>query len=193
MKILKLGIAAASLLLASAQALAFTPPFHIALNPYTGTATIQSSGSCIVKRTFVGAQQGRIDDVNNNQVGYGIVADGDILALEVDYEQVYDFKDSKTENEIQSYYEDMASDETIAAIESFSKGLGCSIKVMVSSIKSRETYTITPSKNLDQYTLQYPFSGITHYEPTVVKGTKTYKKTKNFSGKITFKGDRPLG
>ena len=55
MKMLKIVIAAAALALASAQVMAFTPPYHIDGAAYTGKATIQSSGGCSVKETFVGA------------------------------------------------------------------------------------------------------------------------------------------
>lgn len=193
MKMLKIIMAAASLVLASAQALAFTPPYHINGAAYVGKAAIQSSGGCSVKETFVDAQYGDIYDSTDAYVGWGMVsANGQILVVEEDYTKAYAFSDSATNNTVDSWYEDMASSDTIAAIESFAKPAGCSIARMVSGSKSRETKTVTISKGLDQYVLQYTFSGFTVFEPDLVKGTKTYKKTKNFSGKITFKGTRPL-
>jgi hypothetical protein len=193
MKMLKTVIAAASLVLISAQALAFTPPYHISGAAYTGKATIQSSGGCSVKETFVDAQYGGILDDTNTYVGWGMVsANGQILVVENDYSKSYYFYDSATNNSVTVYYEDMTSQFTVEAIQSFAKPAGCTIRNIVPGAKSNETYTVTVSKGLDQISLQYIFSGFTEFAPTVVKGTKSYDKTKNFSGKITFKGARPL-
>ena len=193
MKMLKIIIAAASLVLASAQALAFTPPYHINGAAYVGKAAIQSSGSCSVKETFVDAQYGNIYDDTNTLVGWGMIsANGQILVVENSYNQSYNFTDSATGNYVNVYYEDMTTQFTVDAIQSFAKPAGCSIDNIVPGAKSNETYTVTVSKGLDQISLQYIFSGFTEFEPDLVKGTKTYKKTKTFSGKITFKGTRPL-
>jgi hypothetical protein len=193
MKILKIVIAAASLILASAQALAFTPPYHIDGAPYTGKAIIQSSGGCSVKETFVDAQYGNIYDDTNAFVGWGMIsANGQILVVENTYRKSYEFDDSATGNSVDVYYEDMTTEATVEAIESFAKPAGCTIENIVPGAKSTETYTKTVSKGLEQLSLQYIFSGFTVFEPDLVKGTKTYKKTKTFSGKITFKGTRPL-
>ena len=193
MKMLKTVIAAASLVLISAQALAFTPPYHISGAAYTGKATIQSSGGCSVKETFVDAQYGDILDDTNTYVGWGMVsANGQILVVENDYSKSYYFYDSATNNSVTVYYEDMTTEHTVQAIQSFAKPAGCTIDTIVPGAKSNETYTVTTSKGLGQISLQYIFSGFTVFEPTVVKGTKSYEKTKTFSGKITFKGTRPL-
>lgn len=193
MNIVKISIAAASLLLVSAQAMAlvFTPPYHNQ-GGWTGKGAVQSSGSCSVKETFVDAQYGSIYDDTNAYVGWGMVSNGQILVLEQDSDQTYTYDDTATGDSGISYFEDMATQTTMDAIESFAKPAGCSILQMVSGAKSRETGTVKVSKGLDQYTLQYTFGGVTDYELPVVKGTKTYKKTKSFSGKITFKGTRPL-
>ena len=193
MKMLKIVIAAAALALASTQVMAFDPPYHINGAAYTGKATIQSSGGCSVKETFVDAQYGDIYDNVNAYVGWGMVSDnGQILVVENSYRKSYEFDDTATGNSVDVYYEDMTTEPTMEAIQSFAKPAGCTIENIVPGAKSNETYTVTVSKGLDQISLQYIFSGFTAFEPDLVKGTKTYKKTKTFSGKITFKGTRPL-
>ncbi|MCC7516030.1 MAG: hypothetical protein IT470_01685, partial [Pseudomonadales bacterium] len=73
-------IASAALVFASAQASAFTPPYHINNNGTTilGTATFKSGGGCKVPgKKFVNAQYGSIQDSTNANVGSGVIsADG---------------------------------------------------------------------------------------------------------------------
>lgn len=77
MKTLK-TLAIAALAFASAQALAWTPPYHISGTTILGTATFKSSGGCKVpSKKFVNAQFGSIQDSTNASVGQGVIsADG---------------------------------------------------------------------------------------------------------------------
>jgi hypothetical protein len=68
------ALAAASLVLASAQAMAFTPPYHINGTPLIGAATFKSSGACkVAPKKFANAQFGSIYDSTNASVGTGVI------------------------------------------------------------------------------------------------------------------------
>lgn len=92
MKLVK-TLAAASLVLASAQAMAFTPPYHISGTPIIGAATFKSSGACkVAPKKFANAQYGSILDSTNASVGTGVIdATGNaVLAVANNsYPQVY--------------------------------------------------------------------------------------------------------
>jgi hypothetical protein len=187
MNMLKTGLLAALIALSASAAQAFTPPYHIN-SPATGKATIQSSGSCKIKQTYEGAQWGVVFDSTDAQVGYGIIsASGELLAVLSDYETISSAYDTATGKGNDVYFEDLDSSETIATIESLA---GCTVRELISSAKTKGTYTYDPSKNKNDFSLVYPFNGIS---PTLdtVKGTKSTYKAQTFSGKITFKGSYP--
>ena len=87
------ALLATSLVLASAQAMAFTPPYHISGTPIIGAATFKSSGACkVAPKKFANAQYGTILDSTNANVGSGVIdATGNaVLAVANNaYPQVY--------------------------------------------------------------------------------------------------------
>ncbi|HSC74741.1 MAG TPA: hypothetical protein VLB90_00725 [Pseudomonadales bacterium] len=189
MKMAKMGILAAAIAMSAsvAQAVTPTPPYHVT-NGYTGKATLQSAGGCKAKVVYENAQYGSVYDSLDSYIGWGMVADGEVVVIEEGYKKVSSFSDTVTKKDVDSYYENMASAETQSTIESLA---GCSIGVLIFSTKSVETYTVDPAKSLDGYEALFPFNGITGMT-TEVKGTKTYEKSLKFNGKVMFKGSRPL-
>jgi hypothetical protein len=188
MNMVKTGLLAALIAFSASAAQAFTPPYHIDF-PATGKATIQSSGSCKIKQTYEGAQWGIVKDSTDADVGYGIIsADGDLLAVLSDYETISGAYDTATNKGNDVYFEDLDSSETIAKIQSLG---GCTVYELISSAKTKGTYTYNPPK-ADSFSLVYPFNGISPTLDTTV-GTKSTYKAQTFSGKITFKGSYPVG
>lgn len=188
MNMVKTGLLAALIALSASAAQAFTPPYHID-NAAIGKATIQSSGSCKIKATYEGAKWGIVKDSTDADVGYGIIsADGDLLAVLSDYETISGAYDTATSKGNDVYFEDLDSSETIAKIQSLG---GCTVYELISSAKTKGTYTYDPSKNKNDFSLVYPFNGISPTLDTTV-GTKSTYKAQTFSGKITFKGSYPL-
>lgn len=86
-------LAATTLTLAAANAMAFTPPYHINGTAILGTATFKSAGGCkVAPKKFANAQFGSIRDSLNANVGQGVIsADGNaILAVaNSSYPQIY--------------------------------------------------------------------------------------------------------
>ena len=105
-----------------------------------------------------------------------------------DYETISGAYDSATSKGNDVYFEDMDSSETIAKIQSLG---GCTVYELISSAKTKGTYTYNPPK-ADSFSLVYPFNGISPTLDTTV-GTKSTYKAQTFSGKITFKGSYPVG
>ena len=190
MKMVKMSILAAAIVLSASAAQAATPPYHInaSADYYVGKGIVQFAGGCKTKAVYENAQYGQVLDSTDAYVGWGMVANGEIVVLEENYHYFSGFADSVTLKTIDTYYENMASAETIAAVES---AAGCDVGALISSASSKETYTVYPAKSLDGYVAQFPFTGFTAY--TTVKkdnNTKTYYKSQKIIGKITFKGSK---
>ena len=189
MNMVKTGLLAALIAFSASAAQAFTPPYHID-NAATGKATIQSSGSCKIKETYEGAQWGEVSDSTDAYVGFGIIsATGELLAVLSDYETISGAYDTATGKGNDVYFEDLDSSATVGTIESLA---GCTVYELISSAKTKGTYTYDPSKNKNDFSLVYPFNGISP-TLTTVNGTKSTDKAQTFSGKITFKGSYPVG
>lgn len=186
MKMLKIGIAAASLLLASAQTLAMPiPTYHVA-DGFTGTATIQSSGGCKSKVIYQNASLGTILDSGDVEIGFGLVSEaGNILSLENDGSLISSINDNVTGESTASIFEDMASSETIDTVATNS---ACSIDTMVANPNSK---MVIKSKGATaSISLKFNFSGYIT-DVSSVKGNKTIRTGKKYSGTVTFKYSSP--
>lgn len=183
MNIVKKGFLTALIAL-FASVIQAAPPYHIN-NAATGVATIQSSGSCQTKMTYQGAQWGVVYDSMNVNQGWGIItATGDLLALLSDYAYISGEENNVSDKSTAIYFEDLDSEATIGTIESLA---GCTVDELISSAKSKGIYVTDESKLKDDFSLVYPFNGISP-SLEIVNGAKTIDKAQTFSGKITFKG-----
>ena len=187
MKIVKTSIMAAVIALSASLAQAFDAPYYV-LDGYIGTATIQSSGSCKFKETYVDAQWGQIVDVHGAPVGVGLISfDNELLAAYDTVTSAYIsgyFSPGKSQNV--SYY-NLARSETVGKISALG---GCEIIRLISSAKSKGTLNHDESKP-DSFALTYFFNGISP-AMLVTKGAKDTYKPQTFSGKITFKSTAPF-
>lgn len=185
--IMKTGISlAAALAVSSAHAIGFVPPFHID-GPYTGKLVIQSSGSCKIKQTYENAQWGQVYDSNNANVGWGLItADGELLGVLSDFEDISGFSDKEKGVGQDVYFEDLDSEYTMKTLSELGS---CTINELISGAKTRGVYNYADNKN--EFAMRYYFNGISPMVEST-KGSRVINSPQLFSGKITFKGNGPL-
>lgn len=191
MKVTK-AIVAASIVLASAQAMAFTPPYHTNGTTYVGTATFKSSGGCKVPaKKFENAQYGMIQDSTNAAVGEGVIdaSGNNLLAIHnpsIPYSYSNIFQD--TNGPVVKVKYGMISFVGPYTLEYLANQSGC-IPAFAWAVPG-STFEINqdvPKQRAD-FILKQKFVGYTSYSPEcVVKDTKTTCNAKKFTGGITFK------
>lgn len=196
MKFIK-TLAAASLVLASAQAMAFTPPYHISGTPIIGAATFKSSGACkVAPKKFANAKYGTIQDSTNATVGQGVIdATGNaVLAVaNSSYPQVYTKLFQDTNNLVfdMKFMLSFIDNNVLAYIAAQSGCVPGGIWTLPSSYYEMKQKGSGPGATVD-LSIKQSFTGNLYpTEPGSCKeepvGVLKCKLTK-FSGGMTFKG-----
>lgn len=192
-------IASAALVFASAQASAFTPPYHINGTTILGTATFKSGGGCKVpSKKFVNAQYGSIQDSTNASVGSGVISADGMAILAVSNSAAYPsmytkyFSDTVAQKAAYtlaaSYIDDNVLDYIVAQSGCASMGIWTAPTSTVSMKQEGSGSGAVIDLALKQSFSGYlaPQIGTTCAQP--VPTTTTCKGLKKFSGGMTFKG-----
>jgi hypothetical protein len=186
------ALAAASLVLASAQAMAFTPPYHINGTPIIGAATFKSSGACkVASKKFANAQYGAVYDSTNASVGTGVIdASGNKLLAVINstvpayYSMVFQDATPGKEKIQQRYMISFVGNATVQYIASES---GCSPLLAWANPASYFDIKQDAATAKVSYALKQSFVGLSDLSPLcVAKGAKQTCKGNKFSGGFTF-------
>ncbi|HSC74742.1 MAG TPA: hypothetical protein VLB90_00730 [Pseudomonadales bacterium] len=192
-------LAAISLVFAAAQAMAFTPPYHISGTAVTGTATFKSSGGCKVAPTkFTNAQFGSILDSTNASVGTGIMsADGAVVLGVLSSSpapgirsQFQDTDPASQRIKLDIMYS-MVSGPLVTYLTGES---GCNLLSLWPSPTSSVSEDVDFAKGVLTLSVKQAFVGTSGTEPDncVTKDTKTTCKLDKVSGGFTFKGESAI-
>lgn len=188
MKMVKMSVMAAAIALSTSATQALDAPYSVD-GGYTGTATLKVSGGCKASLTYANARYGEVYDAFDDYVGWGLVtASGQLVTLERDSSIISSIHDTVTGSGTAVYFEDMGSNETLAAIAAIA---GCNIDSIVSNLSARDSYKTDVAKGTQTASLQYSFGGYTTWV-LETKGSKQYLTGKKYTGKVTFKATRPL-
>ena len=186
------ALAAASLVLASAQAMAFTPPYHINGTPLVGAATFKSSGTCKVSpKKFANAQFGSVYDSTNASVGTGVIdASGNKLLAVINstvpayYSIVFQDATPGKEKIQQRYMISFVGDSMLQYIANES---GCTPAIAWATPTSYFDVKQDAATAKANYAIKQSFVGLSDLSPVcVVKGDKQTCKGNKYSGGFTF-------
>ena len=198
MKLVKI-LAAASLVLASAQAMAFTPPYYISGTPIVGTATFKSSGGCkIAPKKFTNAQFGSVYDANDDAVGQGVISSNGAEVLGVVSGNLvpglkYQFVDETlgAQRVKFDYMYSMVGEVVASYLQQTS---GCSLLALWPSPTSSLSQDLNQAKGTITINIKQAFVGYSGTEEANCKekAPNTTCKLSKVTGGFTFKGTQSL-